>query len=434
MLVVGGGLIGLATAYYLAERSASVQLIEADSLASGASGANAGGIWPNDQGPSHPAGFQQLAFLSRDLWGRLSLRPGFEFDWRVNGFLNVNPEKFTPVAADCAARYQEQGYTVQAVDAGQISLLEPNLKPGLTAGLHYPSEAHVHPVKGALSFARAARAKGCRIATGVAAKSFVEQSGRIVSVETTAGRCAPRFVVSATGWTADWLRGVSQGFPQLRPVSGQLISTEPLPPLLRGAVGGKFLVLQLRSGEIVTGGNLVESESVTPDSNVSAQFADAARDLLPQLRDVDFRRAWCGRRPATPDGLPIIDRVPGFANLFLAGGHFRNGVLLAPATGKLLSDWIFADAPALAGVGALRGVAIQHRKEWNRRGRRGQGETDETKLSHRSHSWTQITDGRTNAKKTGEISDDRKMLAWCSFVVSSRLPRMLQVNERGPGN
>ncbi|HEY3967704.1 MAG TPA: FAD-dependent oxidoreductase [Planctomycetaceae bacterium] len=346
VLVVGGGIIGLATAYYLAERGAAVQLIEADSLASQASGANAGGIWPNDQGPSHSAGFQQLAFMSRDLWGRLSLRPGFEFDWRVNGFLNVNAEKFAPSAVECAARYQIEGYTVHAVDGGQISHLEPSLKAGLAAGLHYPSEAHVHPVKAALSFARAMRAKRGRITTGVAARSAVAQSGRIVTVETTGGRCTPKYVVSATGWTAKWLEGAVQPLPPLRPVIGQLISTAPVPPLLRGAVGGKFLVLQLRTGEIITGGNLLESESVTPDPNLSAQIADAARDLIPALRDVEFRLAWCGRRPATPDGLPVIDRIAGLDNLFLAGGHFRNGVLLAPATGKLLSDWILTDSPA----------------------------------------------------------------------------------------
>src|SRR5579872_3037637 len=206
VLVVGGGIIGLATAYFLADRGASVQLIEAGSIASGASGANLGGIWPNDQGPSHSPGFQPLAFLSRDLWGRLSLRPPFEFDWRVNGFLNVNPDKFAPSAAACAAKSQEQGYTVHAVDGGQIAMLEPALKPGLAAGLHFTSEAHVHPVKAAASFMRAARAKGVKIAAPVAAKSVVNQSGRVASVETTAGRCSPRYVVSATGWTADWLR------------------------------------------------------------------------------------------------------------------------------------------------------------------------------------------------------------------------------------
>src|SRR5260221_13484944 len=77
VLVVGGGIIGLSVAYFLAEGGARVQLIEAGRIAAGASGANAGGIWPNDQGPLHAAGFQPFAFLSRDLWGRLSLRPDF---------------------------------------------------------------------------------------------------------------------------------------------------------------------------------------------------------------------------------------------------------------------------------------------------------------------------------------------------------------------
>jgi glycine oxidase len=346
VLVGGGGIIGLATAYFLADRGAKVQLIEAGTLAAGASGANAGGIWPNDQGPAHSAGFQQMAFLSRDLWGRLSLRPDFEFDWRVNGVLNVNPEKFPPSASECAARYQEQGYTVHAVDAAQITSLEPALKPGLSAGLHYPSEGHLHPVKASLSFARAARRKGAVIAAGVTAKSLVHQKGRVVAVETSAGRVEPRFVISATGWTADWLRGSLPELPPLRSVSGQLISSDPFPPLLNGPVVGGYLVLQLRTGEIVTGGNLLESDNVTPDVELSARFAEAARDLIPRLRDVSFPRAWCGRRPATPDGLPIIDRAAGFDNLFLACGHYRNGVLLAPATGKLLSEWILSDTPA----------------------------------------------------------------------------------------
>jgi glycine oxidase len=196
-----------------------------------------------------------------------------------------------------------------------------------------------------LSFVRAARRKGAGIATGVATTALAHHHGRVTSVETTAGPIAARFVISATGWSAAWLRGGLPQLPPLRSVSGQLISTRPLPPLLKGAVVGKYLVLQLRSGEIVTGGNLLESESLTPDLKLSAQFADAARDLVPPLRDVRLPLAWCGRRPTTPDGLPIIDRAPGFDNLFLAGGHYRNGVLLAPATGKLLSEWILSDSP-----------------------------------------------------------------------------------------
>lgn len=343
VLVVGGGLIGMAVAWYLAEQGARVQLIEQGNLASGASGANAGGVWPNDQGPAHSPGFQDLSFLSRDLWGRLSLRPGFDFDWRVNGLLNVQGERSEAAAAELASGLQEQGYAVQAVDGRQIANLEPNLCAGLKSGLHYPSEAHVHPVKGALSLARAARARGAGINPGVAALGC-DGTERITAVRTTAGTIVPGQVVSATGWTAGWLgpRAEHPGVP-VRPVGGQLIATDPLPPLLGSAVVGKFLVLQLRSGEVITGGSLRESDDLAPDPALSAEFADAARSLIPDLRNVPFPRAWCGLRPGTPDGLPIVDRAPGRENLWLACGHFKNGVLLAPATGKLLSEWILSN-------------------------------------------------------------------------------------------
>lgn len=340
VLIVGGGIVGLALAYYLSERRIRVQLIEAGHLASGASGTNLGGIWPNDQGASHPAGFQSLAFLGRDLWGRLSVRPGFDFDWRVNGFLNVNPEKFAPGAPECAARLQEQGYAVTAVDAEQITALEPNLAPGLTAGLHYPSEAHVHPVKAALSLARGARKFGANIVTNVRAVSVVLDASRVVEIETTSGKVSPGEVVVATGWDADWLGAAKPPALALRPVSGQVISTEPVAPILKSSIGGKYLVLQLKSGEIVTGGNLLESDSLTPDPQLSERFAAAARELIPALADAPFTRAWCGVRPGTPDGLPVLDRAPTAENLWLACGHFRNGVLLAPACGKLMSEWI----------------------------------------------------------------------------------------------
>lgn len=340
LLVVGGGIVALAVAYFAAERGLRVQLIESGQLAGGATGANAGGIWPNDQGPAHTLDFQQLAFLSRDWWARLAVRPEFHFDWRVNGFLNVNLERMPAAPAIHAAALQEQGYSVQPVDAEQIASLEPNLKPGITGGVHCPSDAHLHPVKAALSFAAAARKRGAQISTGVQALSATLRGARIVAVNTTAGTIEPGAVVCATGWTANWIAPHFRQPIPLRPVAGQLIATDPLPPLLNGSIAAKYIVLQLRTGEVVTGGNLVEGSVLQPDPAVSRQFADAARELIPALRDVPFTRSWCGLRPSTPDGLPVIDRIADAENLWLAGGHFRNGILLAPATGKLVADWV----------------------------------------------------------------------------------------------
>lgn len=356
VLVVGGGIIGLCTAYFLAERSLRVQLIERDGLSSGASGASAGGIWPNDQGASQPEAFQPLAFLGRDLWGRLSLRPGFDIDWRVNGFLNVNAERIGPSAIDAASALQERGFAVHAVDGEQIGRLEPQLKGGLAYGLHCPSDAHINPLKAAASLARAARQLGAGVASGIAATAVEVHAGAIRRVETSAGPIEPKHVVCASGWSADWLSGAVAPLPPLRPVSGQLMATAQAPPLLKGSVSGKVLVLQLRTGEIIAGGNLVESNSLVPDSSVSEQFAAAARDLVPALTEVPFVRAWCGVRAGTPDGLPIVDRGERATNLWLTLGHFRNGMLLAPAAGKLLAEWIATGKrpDLLAGFGVGR--------------------------------------------------------------------------------
>lgn len=340
LLVIGGGLVGLAVAYYAADAGMSVQLISAGTLADGASGTNAGGIWPNDQGLAHPDSFQSLAFQSRDLWGRLSLQPGFNIDWRVNGFLNVNPAKFPPDAETFARAAQERGFTVTPVDETQIRLLEPHLRPGLTQGLHMPSEAHLHPVKAALSLARGARRKKAAITTGVKATRIVRNGVQATTVETTAGTITAKNIVVATGWQLDCVKDLLPKALPLRPVKGQMLATDPQPPLLKSSINGDAILIQLKTGEVIVGASVVESVSLDPDPQVSDQFIAAARSMCPALRDVPFRRVWCGLRPASPDGLPIIDRLPGCDNVWLCCGHFRNGVLLAPISGKLLTSWI----------------------------------------------------------------------------------------------
>ena len=340
VLVIGGGIVGLTTAYFLAERGQRVQVIDAGEFAHAATNANLGGVWPNDLGPAHPPTYQPLAFLGRDLWGRMSLRPDFDFDWRVNGFLNVNPARFPPSANEFARQVHELGYTVAAVDGEQIAGLEPQLATGWTQGLHYPAEAHVHPVKGALSFARAGRKKGVNFSAGTCALRVLTDDGQATGVETNRGVIAAKQIVAATAWQADYLRDVVTIDLPLRPVSGQLLATGPVPRLLKSVVANRFLMAQLKSGEIITGGNVVEGVQTEPDIEVTRQMISHARELIPALSDVPFVRAWCGVRPATTDGLPIVDRVPGCENLWLNCGHYRSGILLAPATGKLLADWL----------------------------------------------------------------------------------------------
>ena len=334
VLVVGGGIIGLAVAHALAQQKQVVQLIEQGNLGGGATAGSAGGIWPADQGPFHPPAFGPLALLSRDLWGRLSLKPDFDLDWRVNGFLTVNPERFQGAAGPFANTAQELGYTVHAIDAEQVARLEPRLAPAPAGGIHCPSDAHLHPLKGVVSLARAARRHKARLAVQTRLLEVRRAGGRVLSVLTSRGECRPSQLVLCTGHEAQLPAGV------LRPVWGQLIATDPLPLLMKCTIGGPALTLQLKSGEVVTGGTQAEGVNLVPDAGLSAHLAEGVAQLLPGVPGLRFTRAWCGVRSTTRDGLPIIDRAPECENEWLALGHHRNGVLLAPATGELLARWI----------------------------------------------------------------------------------------------
>jgi glycine oxidase len=99
----------------------------------------------------------------------------------------------------------------------------------------------------------------------------------------------------------------------------------------------------MKTGEVVTGGTQAEGRNEAPDAELSAKLAEGARRLLPDVADLRFTRAWCGVRSATRDGLPIIDRAAGVENEWLAVGHHRNGLLLAPGTADLLARWMLTD-------------------------------------------------------------------------------------------
>lgn len=344
VLIVGGGIVGAATAYSLSQQGVQVQVVEAGTLGGLASGANAGGIWPDQQGIEYPEAFRNLARRSRDLWGKLPARDGFDFDWRVNGFVTVDSMHWETSPEDLAMHLLSEGLSAHAIDGEQVKLLEPHLRSDITGGVHYPSEAHVHPVKAVLSFARASTAQ---FSSETRAISMDVKNGRVQSVQTTAGTIQPGHVIAATGWMADWFAAHTPTPPPLTPISGQMIATAPQPPLLKNTVLGKAILCQLLTGEVVTGGSMVEGDVTKPDAQVTADFAKMAGELLPALKDVPFPHAWTGARPTTPDRLPILDRLPGVENFLIAAGHFKNGLLLAPITGELMAEWVVAGKPSL---------------------------------------------------------------------------------------
>jgi glycine/D-amino acid oxidase-like deaminating enzyme len=180
------------------------------------------------------------------------------------------------------------------------------------------------------------------VAPGIAMPSLQITRGRVLQVHTTAGDLHPGWVVLATGLAPEpWVR-----LPQ-RLVKGHLLATEPGQFHLRHGVHGPGGGIgPLPDGGLLAGGTRDEGDQsphVRPE--VVAAIRRRLGGLLPTARGARLTHQWCCFRPATADGQPVIDQVPGLDNTWVSAGHNGTGILLAPATGQALAGWIATGKP-----------------------------------------------------------------------------------------
>ena len=325
VLVVGGGVVGLATAVCCRRAGIGrVLVVEAGRLAGAASGGAGGALAPELHQLSDPPAFVALARASLALYREL------DHDWdRALGLEQTAGLMLLPEGPPAGLRPWSG---VELLDRDQVAELIPELVP-MPAGLLARAQARVHPLRLAAALARRAGT----VATGVAMTDLEVGGGRIVRVRTTAGDLHPGVVVLATGLAPEpWVR-----MPQ-RLVKGHLVATEPVRFRLRCGVHSPGLgVGSTADGGLLVGGTRDEGDS---SAEVRPEVVQGIRrrlaELLPAAGQVRVRHQWCCFRPATADGQPVIDRVPGLDNAWMSADHDGDGLLMAPATGQALATWI----------------------------------------------------------------------------------------------
>ncbi len=299
-------------------------LIEAARLAAAASGGAGGALAPELHQLSDPPAFVQMARASLALYRQL------DQDW--DGALGLGWTPGLLLLPEGPPSGLRPWSGVELLDADQVAQLVPELAP-MPAGLLAHNQARVHPLRLAAELARRAGA----VATGVAMTDAQAAGGRIVRVRTTAGDLHPGAVVFATGLAPEpWVR-----VPQ-RLVKGHLVATEPVGfRLVCGLHSPGLGVGSMADGGLLAGGTRDEgdhSAQVRPE--VIQVIRGRLGELLPAAGQVRVRYRWCCFRPATTDGQPVIDRVPGLDNAWVSAGHDGTGLLMAPATGRALATWI----------------------------------------------------------------------------------------------
>ncbi len=345
-LVVGGGVVGSAIAWTLARERADVTLLERDEIAAHASGVAAGMLQPMGESWGNPVflrwGLRSLAMFP-EIVSDLRERTGIDPEYQASGALSVAfDEEEAAALRHKAESLADNG--LEYLDAQAARSAESRLAHDVCGAVWSPREGHARSGLLAQAFAAGAAQRGARVETGVTVLGLLRQGDRVIGARTTAGdRFASEVILCLGPWSpvcADWL-GASWLLP-VEPVRGQIAALDaPRIPLSSVIVGGGVYLVPKQDGSLVVGAT---QEHTGFDCRVTAagvaQLLSAALRVVPALADCRFREAWAGLRPATPDRLPLIGRVPGVDGLVLATGHFRNGILLAPVTAELVCDLV----------------------------------------------------------------------------------------------
>jgi sarcosine oxidase subunit beta len=342
VVIVGGGIFGLALAYELGRRGVTdVLVLERGYLNAGASGRNGGGVRAQWSTPT----LIRLARRSLALMDRFAVDMGVNVWLRRGGYLFLAPtrEQVARIERN-AALHAREGLRTRVIGPAEALAIVPELDASrFLAASWNPDDGVVFPWPFLWGYAGRARAAGARVATFTRATGFDVSGGRVTGVRTDRGRVACDTVVVAAGaWSKEVAALAGVALPN-RPTRHEILVTEPLKPWLGPLVSvlgsGLYLSQSLR-GELVGGmGDPEEPEGVVQGSTLRflARFARAATALLPPLAGVKVVRQWAGCYDVTPDNNPLLGPA-GFPNFHQLSGFVGHGFMMAPAAAELYAD------------------------------------------------------------------------------------------------
>jgi D-amino-acid dehydrogenase len=392
IVIIGGGAIGLCSAYYLHKAGARVTVLDKGEFGHGSSLHNAGYVCPSHFVPLASPGIiaqglkwmlspvspfyikprlesdfiswawkfwrscteenvKRAAPLLRDL-GNESLRlykefanmKSFDFDWTEKGLLVLYRTERGRIACEEEAHLaNEIGIEAKLLDKAALQTLEPNVEMRAEGGVYFPGDCHMTPAKFVGGLARYLETAGVRLMKNTTVSGFKVQGNRISEVTTTSGSFpADEFVVAGGSWSPKVVHAL--GIKLLvQPGKGYSVTIprkekKPAIPL----IFSEARVAVTPMGETIRFAGTMEIAGL--DLSVTHRRVDAILQAIPnyiggfQKSDFDGTEPWAGLRPVSPDGMPYIGRFAAYPNLIAATGHAMIGISLATITGKLVQE------------------------------------------------------------------------------------------------
>lgn len=346
-VLIGGGVMGLLSALSLARQGVEVTLLDRRQVGHEASWAGGGIVsplypWRYDLSVTTLARWSQGFYP--ELGRVLNAETGVDPEVHATGlyWLDLSDE------AQALRWSDSQEYQLHEVDMAQVYAAVPALGCGFHRAIYMPGVANVRNPR----LIRALRAAlqgmpNVQLLEHCEVSGFSFRGGVIGGVVTSAGEIyADRVVLTAGAWSAELLAGLGLALP-VEPVKGQMILYKCAENFLPSMVlaRGRYAIPR-KDGHVLVGSTLehVGFDKV-PTAEALASLKASAEELLPDLASAEVVGHWAGLRPGSPEGIPYIGEVPGFPGLWLNCGHYRNGLVLAPASCELLKNLMLGEVP-----------------------------------------------------------------------------------------
>jgi glycine oxidase len=349
ILIIGGGVIGMGLARELAKNGAGkVALIERGALGAEASSAAAGMLSPQAEAEERTPYFD-LCYESRGLYDAfaadLEAETGIAVNLETSGTLNLSYTENDSKKLDKIYAWQQAaGFPVERLTREEILKLEPHISPAIREGLFFPRDAQVDNRRLVAALAASIKKFGVEVFENTRVTELLTENGKICGAQTDKGDFYAPMVVLATGaWTSFIKHPVTNSpLVDVKPVRGQMIAYQPGEKLFERVIytSAGYAVPRI-DGRILIGATVEDAgfEKLLTADGVDS-LINCARMISPGFEGLEIADKWCGLRPRTTDNYPILGQYNDLGNLFVATAHYRNGILLAPLTAKLMCDLV----------------------------------------------------------------------------------------------
>lgn len=353
VIIVGGGVIGLSIAYELSTRGKSVLLLEQGQVGQESSWAGAGMLPPGSLSVAHTPE-ARLRGLSAGLWEdfswNLKEQTGIDNGFRRCGSLCLGTDLDRDRLKTEISHWRHEQVSVQELDAEGLQEFEPLLHPDWDHGYCLPDAAQVRNPRHIQALLTACLEQGLHIAPGTQVCGLIREGGRVTAVETPFGKVSgDQFIICNGAWAGQFLPRQFSDKVFVRPVRGQVVLLQKIPLDVTHLIElGKRYLVPREGGRLLVGST--EEHVGFEKRNTAAAVSELlnfAYHMVPSLAEATVEQTWSGLRPASADNLPYLGAIPETENLFIAAGHFRNGLQQSLATARLMTQLLCGEQPEI---------------------------------------------------------------------------------------